>query len=183
MTETRTGPPGGRGIGWWLRILAVGRSPRRTLVRAAILAAVCVVVFKFMLWPMRVTGLSMTPAYADHSFNFVNRLAYLWHEPRRGDVVGIRLTPSQGWLAPGVLYLKRIVGLPGETISFVNGHLLVEGRPLNEPYEKGPCDWNVTPVKVKPDKYFVVGDNRSMPKEDHYFGQVERSRIAGRALL
>jgi signal peptidase I len=183
MMETRTAPPGGRGLGRRLRILAVGRNPRRTLVRAAILAAVCLVVFKLMLWPMRVTGLSMTPAYADHSFNFVNRLAYLWHEPRRGDVVSIRLTPSQGWLPPGVLYMKRIIGLPGETISFVNGRVLVDGRPLNEPYEKGPCDWNLSPVRVDTGKYFVVGDNRSMPPADHVFGQVERSRIAGKALL
>jgi hypothetical protein len=59
----------------------------------------------------------------------------------------------------------------------------VDGRPLKEPYEKGPCHWNLSPVKVAPDKYFVVGDNRSMPQEDHFFGQTERSRIAGRALL
>jgi signal peptidase I len=152
-------------------------------VRAVILAGVCVVLFKLILWPMRVSGLSMAPTYSDHSFHFINRLAYLWHEPRRGDVVGIRLTPPHGWFAPPVLYLKRVIGLPGETISFVNGRVSVNGRPLEEPYEKGPCDWNVSPVKVDPDKYYVVGDNRSMPQEDHFFGQAERSHIVGRALL
>jgi signal peptidase I len=163
--------------------MAVGRSPRKTLIRAAILAVVCVVIFKWVLLPVRVEGISMTPTYADRSFNFVNRAAYFSHEPRRGDVVGIRLTPPDGESTPHVMYLKRVIGLPGEAISFVNGRVLVNGQPLDEPYEKGPCDWNADPVTLGPDEYFVVGDNRSMPKEDHTFGKAERSRIVGKALL
>jgi signal peptidase I len=168
-----------------LRILAVGRNPKRTLVRAAVLAVVCVVVFKLVLLPVRVEGLSMWPTYHDHSVNFVNRLSYLLHEPRRGDVVGIRmnLPPASGWPAPHIMYLKRIIGLPGEAISFVHGRVNVNGQTLDEPYEKGPCDWNTAPVKLGPHEYFFVGDNRSMPKEDHSFGKAERSRIVGKALL
>jgi hypothetical protein len=84
----------------WLRILAVGRDPKRTLLRAAVLAEVCLVVFKWVLLPVRVAGISMAPTYADRSLNFVNRVAYLGHGPRRGDVVGIRLTPPEGGAAP-----------------------------------------------------------------------------------
>ena len=94
----------------------------------------------------------MTPAYSDHSINFVNRLSYIWHEPRRGDVVGIRLTPPDGWSAPHIMFLKRIIGLPGETISFVDGRAHVNGRPLDEPYEKGACDWNLAPVALGPEE-------------------------------
>jgi signal peptidase I len=183
MTETQIEPEPASGWGRRLRILAFGRHPKTTLIRAAILAVVCVAVFKLVLLPVRVEGISMSPTYSDHSINFVNRLPFLWHEPRRGDVVGIRLTPPDGWSAPHIMYLKRIIGLPGEAISFVDGRVLVNGRILDEPYEKKPCDWNAAPVTLGPDEYFVVGDNRSMPKELHTFGKAERNRIVGKALL
>jgi signal peptidase I len=81
------------------------------------------------------------------------------------------------------MYLKRIVGLPGESIAFVDGRLLVNGRILDEPYEKSSCDWNAEAVTLGTNEYFVVGDNRTMPKEEHTFGKAERNRIVGRALL
>jgi signal peptidase I len=170
------------GRGWshvprWLRIVVIGRNPKVTLARAAVLAVLCIVVFKFTLLHIRVEGISMLPAYQDGSAHFVNRLAYLWHEPRRGDVVSIRLAGVH------LMYLKRIIGLPGETVVFVNGRVLIDGEVLDEPYEKLPCDWNLSPEKLGPDEYFVVGDNRSMPSQDHKFGKVERNRIVGKAVL
>ena len=61
------------------------------------------------------------------------------------------------------MLLKRIIGLPGETVAFVNGHVLINGQILDEPYEKSDCDWNAAPVTLGPDQYYYVGDNRSMP--------------------
>jgi signal peptidase I len=182
MTETQRVPPREQCILSWMRLLTIGRNPKTTAVRAVLLAVVCVAVFKLAVAPAWVEGLSMVPTYSDHSFNFVNRLAYLWHGPRRGDVVGIRLTPGT-WLMPRVMYFKRIVGLPGESVSFVQGHPCINGRLLVEPYEKGPCNWEMATVTLAPDEYFVVGDNRAMPKEDHVFGKAKRNRIVGKALL
>src|SRR5450759_3328711 len=161
----------------WLRIVLIGRNPKTTLVRVAVLIVTSFVVFKFILLPIRVEGISMLPNYKDRSWNLVNRFAYLRHEPQRGDVVSIRLA------APHVMYMKRIIGLPGETVAFANGRVLINGEVLDEPYEKSPCDWNRPPVKLEPDEYFVVGDNRTMPWEDHKFGKVERGRIIGKAIL
>ena len=161
----------------WLRILAVGRNPRVTLIRAAVLVVSCFIIFKFILLPIRVEGISMLPTCRDRSAHLVNRLAYLWHEPRRGDVVSIRLA------GPHVMLLKRIVGLPGETIGFADGHVLINGQVLDEPYEKTDCDWNLKPAKLGPDQYFVVGDNRTMPKEDHVFGKAGRDQIVGKLVL
>jgi signal peptidase I len=161
----------------WLRIVVIGRNPKVTLARAAVLVVLCFVIFKFILLHIRVEGISMLPTYQDRSAYFVNRLAYLWHEPRRGDVVSIRLAGIH------LMYLKRVIGLPGETVAFVNGLVLIDGQVLDEPYEKLPCDWNLPPVKLGPDEYFVVGDNRSMPWQDHTFGKVERNRIVGKAIL
>ena len=162
-----------------LRLFAFGRNLKLTLVRAAVLAVTCVVILEFVLLPIRVEGISMLPTYRDRSINFVNCFAYLWHEPRRSDVIGIRLAGHH------VMYMKRIIGLPGETIAFVNGQVSINGQILPESYEneKFAGDWNYGPVKLTPDEYFVVGDNRSMPKEDHYFGRCARERIIGKILL
>jgi len=118
----------------------------------------------------------MLPTYQDGSKYFVNRIAYLWREPQRGDVISIRMAGIHE------MYLKRIIGLPGETVAFVNGRVLINGEVLDEPYEKLPCDWNLPPEKLGPDQYFVVGDNRSMPSQDHYFGKMDRDRIVGKII-
>jgi signal peptidase I len=166
-----------------------GRNPKLTLLRAAAWAAVCLVVFKIMLVHVRVTGISMLPTCQDQSVYWVNRLAYLWHEPQRGDVVAIRFVPAEDSIGrlepPHVMLLKRIIGLPGETVAFKDGHALINGKMLDEPYESDdyPCSWNHAPVTVGPDEYYVVGDNRSMPPEDHTHGIYDRSRIVGKARL
>jgi signal peptidase I len=160
----------------WLRIAVIGRNPKVTLVRAVVLAVLCVLGYNFTLLHIRVEGISMFPTYQDQSAHFVNRLAYLWHEPQRGDVVSIRLAGVH------LMYLKRVVGLPGETVAFASGKVLIDGEVLDEPYEKLPCDWNLPPVKLGPNEYFVVGDNRSMPSENHVFGKARRDQIVGKAL-
>lgn len=161
----------------WLRRLILGRNPRFTLIRAGVLALTAFIVFRFILIPVRVTGGSMEPTYHDRRVNFINQLAYRSHEPRRGDVVGVRFAGRS------VMLLKRVVGLPGELIGFSNGRVTVNGRPLDEPYVKLPSDWNRYPVQLGPEDYFVVGDNRSMPIENHTFGICKRERILGRTLL
>ncbi len=161
-----------------LQQVLIGRNPKRTLVRVAVLVVVSFVVFTYMLRPIRVEGGSMLPTYKDHGVNFVNRLAYLFHEPRRGDVVAIRL------LAGGhVMYMKRIIGLPGETVAFHHGRVYINGRPLDEPYVEFRSDWEHAPELVGPDHYYVVGDNRDMPWDDHYKGRAARALIVGKILL
>lgn len=161
----------------WLRIFLIGRRPKTTLVRAGVLIATCFVVFRFILLPIRITGSSMLPTYRDGQINFANRLAYLRHEPQRGDVVSIRLA------GPSMMLMKRIIGLPGETVVFRAGHVHINGQLLDEPYVKQPCDWEKGPVVCGPDEYYVVGDNRSMPFELHEQGRAERDRIIGKPLL
>lgn len=160
-----------------MRAMLIGKNPKATLIRIVILVTACSVIFGFVLLPIRVTGISMLPAYPNNSLNAVNRLAYLRHEPQRGDVVSIRLTGLHG------LFMKRIIGLPGETVAFVDGRVLINGTLLDEPYEKYSCDWNRAPVTLAADEYFFVGDNRSMPEADHTFGIQKRNRIVGKVLL
>ncbi len=162
----------------WLQRVLIGRNPKRTLVRAVVLVVVSLVVFHYVLQPVRVQGGSMLPTYKEYGIHFVNRLAYLFHPPQRGDVVAIRL------LAGGhVMYMKRIVGLPGETISFHHGRLYINGQQMDEPYVKRPCDWERAPEQIPPDHYYVVGDNRDMPFDDHTQGRAARELIVGRVAL
>ena len=161
----------------WLSVITFGRNPRNTLIRSAVFVVVCVVLFHFILLPVRVDGISMLPTYKNHSINFSNRLAYLWHEPRRGDVVTVRLAGYH------VMFMKRIIGLPGESVAFDHGTVLINGQPLAEPYEKWSSDWTLPPRQLGPDEYFVVGDNRTMPWQDHTFGVAARYRIVGKVLL
>ena len=162
----------------WVQRVLIGRNPKRTLVRIVILLVVSTVVFKFVLQPIRVEGGSMLPTYKDRGIHLVNRLAYVFHQPRRGDVVAIRM------LAGGhVMYMKRIIGLPGENVAFHSGRLYIDGKPMDEPYVKFRCYWNHEPVPVGPNQYYVVGDNRDMPWAYHEKGRHTRDRIVGKVIL
>ena len=163
--------------GWVQRVL-IGRNPKRTLARIVILVVVSTVVFKFVLQPIRVEGGSMLPTYKDRGIHVVNRLAYLFHEPRRGDVVAIRTLAGEH-----VMYMKRIIGLPGEKVAFHSGRLYINGRPVDELYVKFRCNWDHEPELIGPDRYYVVGDNRSMPWDDHVKGRPTRDLIVGKVIL
>jgi signal peptidase I len=161
----------------WLRVLIIGRRPKATLARIAVLVVACFVTFKFILLPIRIDGISMLPTYHTGQVNCVNRLAYLRHEPQRGDIVSVRLAGTS------VMFMKRILGLPGETVAFHGGRAFINGQPLDEPYIKFACDWEHEPVVCSPTQYYVVGDNRSMPFNLHTQGRAERDRIVGKLFL
>jgi signal peptidase I len=163
---------------WWCVIL-IGRRPKRTLVRIAVLVTACFVLFRFVLAPVRIQGPSMLPTYRSGQVRFINRLAYRFHEPRRGDVVAIKYSD----LGKRVMLLKRIVGLPGETVAFQGGRLVIDGQTVEEPYVRYSCDWEMPPEADLPDEFYVVGDNRSMPRQYHEQGRAKRQRIIGKLLL
>lgn len=174
MSETPPPPTPAPG---WLQLLLVGRHPKRTLLRAGVTAIVLLAVFRFVLLPVRVTGGSMEPTYHDRSFNLINLLVFHLREPRRGDVVSV------GTSGRSNLYLKRIIGLPGETLAFRNGLVTINGQPLAEPYVKFRDPWNYGPVQLGATEYFVVGDNRGMPMEDHTGGITQKRKLIGTPVL
>ena len=163
----------------WIRRVLIGRSPKRTLVRMAIWAVILLGIGKLVLVPVRVEGISMLPSYRENRINMVNRLAFLFHNPQRGDVVAIRIA-DEHILFPHILYLKRVIALPGETIAFRNGQVLINGQVLDEPYLKYRGRWTHEPEQVGPDEYFVVGDNRAMGWNDHEKGRASRRQILGK---
>ena len=164
----------------WLQVVLIGRNPVFTVVRIIIIVAVVFISRAYILEPIRIKGPSMLPTYREKGVNFVNRLAYRHSDPKRGDVVAIRFA------GPNVMLMKRVIGLPGETIEFRDGYVYINGTKLDEPYidrTNYPTDWDMEPKKLGADQYYVVGDNRSMPKELHEEGVAARERIIGRILL
>jgi signal peptidase I len=169
------------GVRDWVQVIAIGRRPKRTLFRlsAVIISALIIfVVLRFVVTPVRITGPSMVPTFQDRGIKFLNRLAYLHSEPQRGDIVAIRYSGDH------IMLVKRIVGLPGELVGFQGGRFYVNGKPLEEPYLKYPsADWQSELKTLGPKEYYVVGDNRSMPFNNHYLGAAERRRIIGKILF
>src|ERR1051325_189423 len=117
-------------------------SPRlrlRVLFAALALAFVCYAFFTWVLWPVKVVGDSMLPNYHTGDRYFLNKLAYVSQNPKRGDVIGLRTFT-------GEVYIKRIVGLPGETIDFTNGCVLINHQRLIEPYVNTVVPWTNAPT-------------------------------------
>jgi len=159
------------------RRLVFGRDPRRTAVRVLVLATLSFVIFRWVLIPIRAEGISMEPTYKSGSLNLVNRLAYRYRKPERGDIVAIKLA------GPHVLYVKRIIGLPGEQVAIAQGQVYINGAALEEPYVRKRWSWEVPEVTLTTREYFVIGDNRGMRAADHDFGRVDMSRILGRVIF
>jgi signal peptidase I len=78
--------------------------------------------------------------------------------------------------------VKRIIGLPGERVRIEEGQVLVNDRPLDEPYCVYRLPWNIQEAQLGPDEVFVIGDNRAMLEKHHDFGRAYQDRILGRMI-
>lgn len=145
---------------------------KRLIIRLSLVAFFSYILFGHILTPFIIRGSSMEPTYHDGSINFCLKLRYIFSGPKRFDIVAIKLSGKR-WL------LKRIVALEGEEIEFRKGVIFVNGQPIEEPYVKYPCNWNLSVRRVEKGCIYVVGDNRKMPMENHLFGQTKIERIIG----
>lgn len=101
----------------------------RFIIRLALVIIICIVLFSYILEPCFIKGKSMQPTYPAVGFTFCNRLAYRNKLPARGDIIILSYAGKK-------LLLKRVIGLPGETIKIVDGIIYINGEKLDEPYVK-----------------------------------------------
>ena len=160
-----------------IRRFVIGKSPRRTLRVALLLALLAFVVCRYIFLPVRVQGLSMEPTYHNRSIHLAYMLAYSKNDPQRGDIVVISMSGR------GTMYMKRVLALPGERVSFMGGQLFIDGNPINEGYLKETGSWTMPEMSLRDDEYFVAGDNRSVDISYHTLGSVYRSDILGEILF
>lgn len=145
-----------------------------------IASVVAIFVVTFLLQISRVEGISMQPTLRGGDYTLVNKLTYRWNPPKRGDVVVFQAPDN-----PRADYIKRVIGLPGETVEVKDGKVLINGQPLSESYEFAAPTYDFPPAQVPPDCLFVLGDNRNRSYDSHLWDDpfLPMSKIHGRAGL
>lgn len=149
--------------------------------------ALCIVFFIriFIFQPFLVSGESMYPTFNNGDYLIVDEVTYRFKEPKRGDVVIFKYPEN-----PKRFFIKRIIGLPGETIIFKNNEVYIQTNTtadmvkLSEPYiNQITIPINGTEQKIETDHYFVMGDNRGFSLDSRAWGQLPKENIVGVAGL
>lgn len=179
-----------------------GRLLAREIIETALLAILVFLTVRASVQHYRVEGHSMDPTLEDGEFLLVNSLLYskidvqalarwvpswnpgepaerhVFHGPERGDIV-ILHHPVTGQERDLV---KRVIGLPGDTLRIRDGVVYIDGRALIEPYVKEPWQGDLPEVRIPAGSYFVMGDNRNNSLDSRVFGPVREELIVGKAM-
>ncbi|HEX7735249.1 MAG TPA: signal peptidase I [Ktedonobacteraceae bacterium] len=150
----------------------------REIVETIALTILIFLAIHFTVQNYQISGPSMQNTLQSGQFVLVNKLAYLFHQPDRGDVIVLH-EPDQ----PGRDLIKRVIGLPGDTIVLDGNNVTVDGVQLNEPYITQKFNPGAQTQTVPPNEYFVMGDNRPQSEDSRYFGFVPKDYIVGKAIL
>lgn len=153
----------------------------RKIFRDILITLVLAVVFFFLLnatiQVSVVVRHSMEPGLEEGQRLIINKAAYFFGDPARGDVVVLRPpTNSEN-------YIKRIIALPGDTVEVSGGAVYINGTRLDEPYIKEPPRYSMQPWLIPEGEYFVLGDNRNISQDSHNGWTVPREDIIGKAWL
>ena len=154
------------------RSLAVTQSEQALL---GVLLAVAVTLF--VIQGFCVSGACMQPHLYTGERVLANKLAYHLGEPRRGEIVIFNYPKDRTQI-----YVKRVIGLPGETIAIHSGGVFINGKRLAEPYKTYEAHGDMAPRRVSAGQYFVMGDNRDVSDDSRYWGDLPRTDIVGQAV-
>lgn len=144
--------------------------------------AIIVPVRYFLIQPFYVKGASMEPNFFDHEYLIINEISYRFNEPERGEIVVFKYPRD-----PSQYFIKRIIGLPNETLEIKDGEITVfnsdnrEGLRLEENYlEEGVITFGDRTISLGVDEYFIMGDNRLASFDSRSFGPIKRESIVGK---
>lgn len=158
----------------------------KEIIKFALLAVIIVLPIRiFVAQPFIVSGASMDPTFADGQYLIVDQISYRFDEPKRGDVIIFRYPKNTK-----KFFIKRIIGLPSETVEIKDGQIIITGKEnkniftLKESYINDKKNRNdQSPLALKDDEYFVMGDNRTESSDSRIWGALKRSLIVGRPFV
>ncbi len=164
-----TQPSPARTTLYWLRDLLVS-------------VVIAIIVILFLYQPVKVEGTSMTPALVNDERIFINKFVYRFgfSDIGRGDTV-VFWAPED----PSKSYIKRVIGVPGDVVEIDHGAVVLNGKPLDEPYvpERNRDRISMARRVVQPGHYFVLGDHRNSSNDSRSWGTVPREAIYGKAVF
>jgi len=143
--------------------------------------SIFIVIYLFILQPNQIKGASMEPTFYNGNYIFTSKVSYKVRRPVRGDVVVFH-SPKN----PDIEYIKRVIGLPGDSVLIQNTEVYVNGTRINEPYIsaatmliQGNFVQDGVPIEVPEKSYFVMGDNRPRSSDSREFGPISAASIVG----
>lgn len=144
-------------------------------------AAIIIPIRYFLIQPFYVKGASMEPNFYDHEYLIIDELSYRFREPDRGEIVVFRYPRD-----PRQFFIKRVVGLPGETIEITDGRVIIynnfypNGTVITEDYIFTESTNGKIKTTLGADEYFLLGDNRDESMDSRSFGPVTKDALIGR---
>ncbi len=151
----------------------------------AIALVIAITVRLFIAEPRFIPSPSMVPTLAVGDRLLVEKVSYHLHPPAQGDIVVFEPPPQlqeYGYTASQA-FIKRVIGLPGQTVQVTEGKVYVDGEPLAEDYILEAPAYEMPPVEVPVGSLFVMGDNRNDSNDSHVWGFLPEQNIIGRAAL
>ena len=149
----------------------------REIVETVALTILIFLVIRFVIQSYHVEGASMQTTLTSDNFVIVNKVSYLFHAPQRGDVIVFHYP-----LDTTRDFIKRVIGLPGDTITVDSTTVTVNGVLLKEPYVKAPFNPIANKWVIPANEYFVMGDNRQVSDDSRDWGCVPKDFIVGKAV-
>ena len=168
-----------------MKLLAEGKSLLFEVIKIVILAVVIVLPVRYFLFqPFFVQGISMEPNFENGDYLIVDEISYRFREPERGEIIVFKYPKN-----PTQRYIKRIIGLPGETVEIKEGQVIILDENWNQVLDESEylsenieTSGNIR-VSLSEDEYFVLGDNRNFSSDSRRWGALPKKYIVGKVYV